>query len=56
MLSEGLARNKGVRVALPTGQSAKAYAGALQRLEDDARLARRGVWAASDPSKRKSPL
>lgn len=56
MLSEGLARNKGVRVALPTGQKSRAYAAALQRLEDDARLARRGLWAASDPSKRKLPL
>lgn len=56
MLSEGLARNKGVRVALPTGEKPRPYAGALQRLEDDARLARRGLWAASDPSKRKLPL
>lgn len=56
LLSEGLARNKGVRVALPTGHAAKAYAGALQRLEDDARIARRGIWAVSDPAKRKSPL
>jgi endonuclease YncB( thermonuclease family) len=56
LLSEGLARNKGVRVALPTGHPGKSYAAALQQLEDQARLGRRGIWAASDPSRRKSPL
>jgi endonuclease YncB( thermonuclease family) len=56
LLNEGLARNTGTRVALPTGQKAKAYAGALQTLEDRARLQRKGLWSTSDPGKRKSPL
>lgn len=53
LLSEGLARNKGVRVMLPTGQKGKDYAAALQRLEDRARLERRGLWATSVESRRR---
>jgi endonuclease YncB( thermonuclease family) len=56
MLSEGLARNFGTRVTLPTGQKGKPYADALAQLEDRARLQRKGLWATSDPAKRKSPL
>ena len=56
MLSEGLARNVGTRIALPTGQKSKAYASALAQIEDQARLHRKGLWAASDPTKRRSPL
>ena len=58
LLSEGLARRKGTAVALPTGEKAKAYAAALQGLEDRARLERKGLWATSDPAKRvlKSPF
>lgn len=56
LLSEGLARNKGSRVSLPTGEKAKIYAAALQRLEDDARVRRKGVWATSVESKRSSLL
>ena len=58
LLGEGLARNKGAAVALPTGEKARAYVAALQGLEDRARVERRGLWAASDPGKRvpKSPF
>jgi endonuclease YncB( thermonuclease family) len=56
LLSEGLARNKGSRVSLPTGEKVKVYASALQRLEDDARVRRKGVWATSVESKRSSSL
>jgi endonuclease YncB( thermonuclease family) len=56
LLSEGLARNKGTIVALPTGEKARAYAGALQKLEDRARQGRLGTWAASDPNKRVAPF
>jgi endonuclease YncB( thermonuclease family) len=52
LLEEGLARNRGTRVALPTGEKAKNYAIALQSLEDRARAFRKGVWATSNPSKR----
>ncbi len=56
LLSEGLARNVGTRVALPTGQKSKPYALALGQLEDRARLERKGLWATSVESRRKSPL
>jgi endonuclease YncB( thermonuclease family) len=58
LLSEGLARNKGTIVGLPTGEKARAYAATLQKLEDRARLERKGVWANHDPAKRvlNSPL
>ncbi|HYD57878.1 MAG TPA: thermonuclease family protein [Burkholderiales bacterium] len=56
LLTEGLARNKGTRVGLPTGEKVKTYAVALQRLEDDARLRRKGVWVHSVESKRSSLL
>ena len=56
LLGEGLARNVGTRVALPTGEKSKDYAAALGVLEERARLQRKGLWATSDASKRKSPL
>jgi len=56
LLSEGLARNKGTRVALPGGAKAQAHADALQGLEDRAKAARKGLWATHDPSKVKSPF
>jgi len=52
LLEEGLARNRGTRIALPTGEKAKNYASALQSLEDRARAFRKGAWANSSPSKR----
>jgi endonuclease YncB( thermonuclease family) len=56
LLSEGLARNVGTRVALPTGEKSKPYALALGQLEDRARLERKGLWATTVESRRKSPL
>ena len=56
LLSEGLARNKGTTVALPTGEKARAHVEALQKLEDSAKLSRKGLWATHDPSKVKSPF
>src|SRR5262249_49084278 len=52
LLNEGLARNKGTIVGLPTGEKARAHAVALQALEDRARVARKGAWATHDPAKR----
>jgi len=52
LLEEGLARNRGTRVALPTGAKARAHANALQAIEDRARAFRKGVWANHNPAKR----
>jgi endonuclease YncB( thermonuclease family) len=46
LVSEGLARNKGSRLGLPSGETARAHAQRLQSIEDHARLQRRGVWAS----------
>jgi len=46
LVSEGLARNKGSRLGLPSGETARAHAQRLQSIEDYARLQRRGVWAS----------
>ena len=51
LLAEGLARNKGARIALG-GQNARQHANALQSLEDRARLERRGVWATHSGTRR----
>ena len=51
-----LARNKGTIVALPSGEKARAHVDALQKLEEGAKLARKGLWATHDPSKVKSPF
>jgi endonuclease YncB( thermonuclease family) len=58
LLTEGLARNKGTRVNLPDGEKSRKHAQRLQKLEDQARQLRRGVWASHDPAKRafKSPM
>ena len=47
LLREGLARNKGFVTGLHDGTRSKAWVQSLQRLEDEARLWRRGVWARS---------
>ena len=52
LLSEGLARNKGSRVGLPSGEKARAHAQALQAMEDQARLQRKGVWTTHFPRPR----
>lgn len=52
LLEEGLARNRGTRVALPSGVKARAHANALQVVEDRARDFRKGVWANYHPGRR----
>jgi endonuclease YncB( thermonuclease family) len=52
LLAEGLARNKGTRLGLPSGEKARAHAQALQATEDQARLQRKGVWANHFPRPR----
>lgn len=47
LISEGLARTKGVVVNLPTGEKATAYLAKLRGLEREAKNQRRGIWAYS---------
>jgi endonuclease YncB( thermonuclease family) len=47
LVSQGLARVKGVSMNLPTGEKAKAYVERLDQLEREARQKRLGVWARS---------
>lgn len=47
LVSQGLARTKGVIVSLPTGEKAKAYTERLEALEREARQKQLGVWATS---------
>jgi endonuclease YncB( thermonuclease family) len=47
LVSQGLARTKGVSPNLPTGEKAKAYLERLDALEREARQQRLGVWATS---------
>jgi endonuclease YncB( thermonuclease family) len=47
LVSEGLARTKGVAPNLPTGEKAKAYMQRLEGLEVEARQNRVGAWATS---------
>jgi endonuclease YncB( thermonuclease family) len=56
MISEGHARTKGTTTTLPTGERGKQHVESLRKLESQARLARKGIWAVSDESKRKSPF
>ncbi len=46
LVSQGLARTRGVIVNLPTGEKAKAYVERLEALEREARQKRLGVWAS----------
>lgn len=52
LVSQGLARTKGVSPNLPTGEKAKAYMERLERLERDARQKRLGIWSGA---KEKNP-
>jgi endonuclease YncB( thermonuclease family) len=52
LVSQGLARTKGVMVNLPTGEKAKAYVERLEVLEREARQKRLGVWASSPEQER----
>ena len=47
LLSQGLARTKGVSATLPTGEKARAYMEKLERLEREAQRKRLGIWAGS---------
>jgi endonuclease YncB( thermonuclease family) len=47
LVSQGLARTKGVMLKLPTGEKAKAYAEKLEALERQGRQKRLGVWASA---------
>jgi len=45
LVSRGLARTKGVRANLPSGEQSKVYEEKLQGLENEAKEKRVGVWA-----------
>jgi endonuclease YncB( thermonuclease family) len=47
LVSQGLARTKGVTANLPNGEKAKAYVEKLEALEREAWQKRLGVWASS---------
>jgi endonuclease YncB( thermonuclease family) len=47
LVSQGLARRKGVIVNLPTGVNWKVYAEKLQALESEARQKRLGIWGGA---------
>lgn len=47
LVSQGLARTKGVSLNLPTGEKAKTYVERLEGLEREARQKRFGIWASS---------
>jgi endonuclease YncB( thermonuclease family) len=47
LVSQGLARTKGVTTNLPTGENWKVYVERLQALEHEARQKRLGIWASS---------
>jgi endonuclease YncB( thermonuclease family) len=53
LVSQGLARIKGVFANLPTGEKAKTYVERLERLEREARQKRLGIWASSKKRKQK---
>ena len=55
LVSQGLARTKGVSPNLPTGEKAKAYVERLERLEREARQKRLGIWATSEKAKTETP-
>src|SRR2546426_7610777 len=45
LLSRGLARTKGIKANLPSGEKAKVYVEKLPRLENAAKETRVGIWA-----------
>jgi endonuclease YncB( thermonuclease family) len=51
LVSQGLARTKGVIVNLPTGENWKAYVEKLRALESEARQKRLGVWGSAAAEK-----
>jgi endonuclease YncB( thermonuclease family) len=55
LVSQGLARTKGVTTNLPTGENWKVYVERLQALESEARQKRLGIWATSEKAKTETP-
>jgi endonuclease YncB( thermonuclease family) len=51
LVSQGLARTKGVSPNLPSGEKAKAYVERLEILEREARQKRLGIWTSSADQK-----
>jgi len=47
LVSQGLARTKGVTTNLPTGENWKVYVERLQALENEARQKRLGIWSSA---------
>jgi endonuclease YncB( thermonuclease family) len=47
LVSQGLARPKGVTTNLPTGEHWKVYVERLRALESEARQKRLGIWVSS---------
>ncbi|PIV41814.1 MAG: hypothetical protein COS27_08930 [Nitrospirae bacterium CG02_land_8_20_14_3_00_41_53] len=47
LVSMGLARTKGVKAKLPSGEKSKVYVERLQALESDAQQRGIGIWAGS---------
>ena len=47
LVSQGLARTKGVTTNLPTGENWKVFVERLQALENEARQKQLGIWASS---------
>ena len=47
LVSRGLARTKGIRATLPSGEKAKVYVEKLHGLENEAKEKRVGIWAHS---------
>lgn len=52
LVSQGLARTKGVTANLPSGERSKVYLERLHALESEAQQKRRGIWATSTESKK----
>lgn len=55
LVSQGLARTKGVSLKLPTGEKAKVYVERLEALEGNARQKRLGIWSSSAEKKPETP-
>ncbi len=51
LVSQGLARTKGVTANLPTGEKSKVYVERLHALESEAKQRRLGIWASSTEKK-----
>lgn len=54
LVSQGLARTKGVTAKLPAGEKSKVYVDRLETLEREARQKRLGVWTSSTEKETKT--